>query len=485
VSPASQGFYVLVVDDEDYVRESVAAALKSAGIVNVASAAEPIEAMDFLSSHDVSLVLLDLTMPGMSGEELLARIREEQPGASVVVVTGNRDVEKAVECMRAGAADYLIKPVERERLVSTVRRIIEHQELIRENEAIKERLLSGQAQRNAAFSAIATADPQMLQLMAYAEAIAKSSHPVLVTGETGVGKELFSRAVHELSGRKGELVAVNAAGLDDALFADLLFGHRKGAYTGADSDLEGLIDRARDGTLFLDEIGDLSAASQLKLLRVIETGEYFPLGSDLMRRGRARFIVATNRDLDVVVGTSYFRRDLYYRLRAHRIRIPPLRERLGDLPLLVERFIASAAAELGKDPPTAPSELYLLFRGYGFPGNVRELQSMVFEAVNAERSSCLSLSVFRVAIGAVNGDGIGAAAMNRGGATAASSESPTLVFPNPLPSASELTELLFDEAMKRAGGSQSVAARLLGVSPQAVSKRLKTRKTQDGRSNKG
>ncbi len=468
---AAPGFCVLIVDDEDYVRESVVAALKSAGIANVATAAEPIEAMEQLATHDVGLVLLDLTMPGMSGEELLARIREEQPGASVVVITGNRDVEKAVECMRAGAADYLVKPVERERLVATARRIIEHQELLRENEAIKERLLSGQAPRNPAFASIATADPRMLQVMAYAEAIAKSSHPVLVTGETGVGKELFSRAVHDLSGRKGELIAVNAAGLDDALFADLLFGHRKGAYTSADSDLEGLIDKARDGTLFLDEIGDLSPASQLKLLRVIETGEYFPLGSDLMRRGRARFIVATNRDLDAVVGASHFRRDLYYRLRGHRIRIPPLRERLGDLPLLVERFIAAAAAELGKRPPTAPSELYPLLRAYGFPGNVRELQAMVFEAVNAERSGSLPLSTFIEAIGDAAS----------GGKNPASGQSPgpALVFPNPLPSASELTELLFDEALKRAGGSQSVAARLLGVSPQAVSKRLKSRKMND------
>jgi DNA-binding NtrC family response regulator len=480
VSPTGPGFCVLVVDDEDYVRESVAAALKSAGIANVAMAGSPIEAMELLASRDVGLVLLDLTMPGMSGEELLVRIREEQPGASVIVVTGNRDVEKAVECMRAGAADYLVKPVERERLVATARRMIEHQELIRENEAIKDRLLSISAQRNAAFSTIATADQRMLQLMAYAEAIAKSAHPVLITGETGVGKELFSRAVHELSGRKGELITVNAAGLDDSLFADLLFGHRKGAYTGADTDLEGLIDRAKDGTLFLDEIGDLSSASQLKLLRVIETGEYFPLGSDLMRRGRARFIVATNRELDAASGATHFRRDLYYRLRAHRIRIPPLRERLGDLPLLVERFIASASAELGKKPPLAPPELYPLLRSYTFPGNVRELQSMVFEAVNAHATvsgglDSLSLAVFSEAIeDSASGPGPGQIT----GAPSTSAGA-LLIFPNPLPSASEVTELLFDEALKRAGGSQSVAARLLGVTPQAVSKRLRSRKNKN------
>jgi DNA-binding NtrC family response regulator len=467
------GFSILVVDDETYVRASIESALKSAGIGNVTGASEPVEAMEIIASREVGIVLLDLSMPVMSGEELLLRIREEQPGIAVVVVTGNRDIDKAVECMRAGAADYLVKPVERERLVATVRRLIEHQELLRENEDIKERLLSAKVPRNAAFSEIATADARMLQLMGYVDAIARSSHPVLVTGETGVGKELFSRAVHAISGRKGELVAINAAGLDDSLFADLLFGHRKGAYTGADSDLEGLIDKAKDGTLFLDEIGDLSPASQLKLLRVIETGEYFPLGSDLMRRGKARFVVATNRDLDAAVASGHFRRDLYYRLRAHRVRIPPLRERLGDLPLLVERFIAAAAEELGKKPPIAPQELYPLLRSYSFPGNVRELQSMVFEAVNGATANVLPLSIFRDVIEDAKREG------HSGGersAEARAQNGPELLFPNPLPSASELTALLFDEALKRADGNQSVAARLLGVSPQAVSKRMRSRR---------
>lgn len=472
---SGSGFSILVVDDEDYVRASIVSALKSAGVGNVVSASEPVEAMEVIASRDVGIVFLDLSMPVMSGEELLMRIREEQPGIAVVVVTGNRDIDKAVECMRSGASDYMVKPVERERLVATVRRLIEHQELLRENEAIKERLLSAKDPRNAAFSPVATADARMLQLMGYVDAIARSSHPVLVTGETGVGKELFSRAVHSISGRKGELVAINAAGLDDSLFADLLFGHRKGAYTGADSDLEGLIDKARDGTLFLDEIGDLSPASQLKLLRVIETGEYFPLGSDLMRRGKARFVVATNRDLDAAVASGHFRRDLYYRLRAHRVRIPPLRERLGDLPLLVERFISEAAEELGKKPPVAPDELYALLRSYSFPGNVRELQSMVFEAVNASTSGLLPLPIFKEAMDDAKSEPRKKGRHSSGDEEAAP-DGPEIVFPNPLPSASELTALLFDEALKRADGNQSVAARLLGVSPQAVSKRLKSRK---------
>jgi DNA-binding NtrC family response regulator len=197
-----------------------------------------------------------------------------------------------------------------------------------------------------------------------------------------------------------------------------------------------------------------------------------------MRRGKARFIVATNRDLDAAVASGHFRRDLYYRLRAHRVRIPSLRERLGDLPLLVERFIAEAAAELKREPPQAPEELYPLLRNYDFPGNVRELQAMVFEAVNAATADSLPLSVFRDAIGdalvEAKGSAKGAAKVD-----AASNDRASFNFPNPLPSAGELTELLFDEALKRAEGNQSVAARLLGVSPQAVSKRLKARKSKD------
>jgi DNA-binding NtrC family response regulator len=466
---ANPVFTILIVDDEEYVLASVETALKAEGFTNIATARNSKEAMEIFAAKDVGLVLLDLAMPGMHGESLLEKIREEQPGVSAVVITGNRNIEKAVECMRLGASDYLLKPVERERLGATVKRLVEHQELLRENQAIKERLLSTTPRRCEAFSSVATADPRMLQLMAYAEAIARSSHPVLITGETGVGKELFSRAVHELSGRKGQLVAVNAAGLDDALFSDLLFGHRKGAYTSADSDREGLIDKARDGTLFLDELGDLSLASQVKLLRVIETGEYFPLGSELMRRGRARFIVATNRDLEADVRAGTFRKDLYYRLRAHLIRIPPLRERMGDLPLLVELFVARCAAELGKEPPEVPNELYALLRGYDFPGNVRELQSMVFEAVNEHMLGPLPLAPFRAAIGAREDASI--RPQEKG--------STSIVFPNPLPSASELTEMLFDEALRRAEGNQSVAARLLGVSPQAVSKRLKLRRERD------
>ena len=457
-------FPIAIVDDEEYVLASVENILKSEGFGNVVAVRD---AKDFLVlAEDLSIeaVLLDLMMPGTDGRELLARLRQERPQTSVIVITGNKDIDKAVECMKLGAADYLTKPVEAARLASSVRRLIQMKELERENLEIREKLLFPGRRRHPAFDTIATAGKSMGPLFAYTEAIAPSSHPVLISGETGVGKELFARAVHDLSGREGAFVAVNVAGLDDGFFSDLLFGHRAGAYTGSQGSLDGLIERAKNGSLFLDEIGDLSSGSQVKLLRVIESGEYYPLGSDLLKRSKARIIVATNRNLEKAIETGEFRRDLYYRLHSHRLHIPPLRNRKEDLPFLVERFFEQSAAELSKKIPSPPPELFGLLRSYDFPGNVRELRAMIFEAITRHEGGVLSLSCFKELMGERR--------------QAAIPPSTTAAFPSPLPSLKELSELLFDEALRRAEGSQSLAAQLLGISPQAVSKRLKARKTK-------
>ena len=232
-----------------------------------------------------------------------------------------------------------------------------------------------------AFAEIVTQNPTMHALFRYVEAIARSPQPVLITGETGTGKELMARAVHRLAAPRGDFVAVNVAGLDDQVFSDTLFGHTRGAFTGADRPREGLITRAEDGTLFLDEIGDLAAVSQVKLLRLLQEGTYYPLGADRPRQSRARVVVATNRDVvqDVQAGT--FRKDLYYRLRAHHVQLPPLRARRDDLALLVTHCLAKAATALHKPVPTPPLALYQLLHTYTFPGNVRELEAMVFDAV--------------------------------------------------------------------------------------------------------
>jgi DNA-binding NtrC family response regulator len=305
----------------------------------------------------------------------------------------------------------------------------------------------------------------MRAVFAYVEAVAKSPQPLLITGESGVGKELIARAAHSLSGCRGKLVTVNVAGLDDTVFADTLFGHLRGAYTGAEQPRRGMVEEAADGTLFLDEIGDLSIPSQVKLLRLLQEGEYFPLGSDLPKRLKARIIVATHQDLAGREAAGTFRRDLYYRLHTHQVHLPPLRERRSDIPLLLEHFLAEAARTLGKPQPVPPKGLLPLLAGYSFPGNVRELKAMIYDAVSQQRERTLSLELFaRVAERSRPESGANAAPPQRHNPFAGFEELPTF---------GDAAAFLVLEAMERAGGNQTTAARLLGISQPALSKRLK------------
>jgi DNA-binding NtrC family response regulator len=296
------------------------------------------------------------------------------------------------------------------------------------------------------------------------EAVAASPRPLLITGETGVGKELVARAVHALSGRKGNFVPVNVAGLDDHVFADTLFGHRKGAFTNALEARAGLLEQAAGGTLFLDEIGDLSAASQVKLLRLLQDGEYLPLGADIAKRSDARAVVATNQDLESARNSGRFRKDLYYRLCGHRVHLPPLRERREDLPVLLDHFLGEAARSLEKRRPTPPDELHTLLAVYPFPGNVRELESMVFNAVSLHSAGKLSMDAFKAVIferqPALAGEAEGREPPGR------------LLFPERLPTLKQVEDALVEEALRRAGGNQSIAATLLGITRQAMNKRV-------------
>jgi len=322
--------------------------------------------------------------------------------------------------------------------------------------------------RPEAFAAVLTRSQNMLSVFLSLEAIAASSQPVLITGETGTGKDLLALVVHNLSGREGAFLAANVAGFDDSLFTDTLFGHKKGSFTGAVQDRKGLVEQAAEGTLFLDEIGELSVASQVKLLRLLEAREYFPIGSDSVKRSSARVVLATNRDLPALVGEGGFRKDLYYRLSTHRLEIPPLRARKEDIPLLADHFLAQAAAELGKKPPTPPPQLYTLLATYDFPGNIRELKSMVYDAVSRHRGGVLSLELFRERIGPGAGPPVQPA------------ETP-LAFADRLPTLEQGVQMLIDEALQRSQGNQSIAAQLLGLSQQALSKRL-SRKKKDSSS---
>jgi DNA-binding NtrC family response regulator len=463
---ASPPFGVLLVDDELAWLRSLSLTLeRAAGLTHVVTCQDPRRVMELLGGDDIGVVLLDLTMPHLSGEDLLARIAADHPDVSVIVVSGMNQVETAVRCMKLGAFDYHVKTDEEDRLVAGVLRAIRMQELQRENSEMTSRFLSGAPRHPEAFSAIVTRDRTMQTLFSYVEAVAKSPHPLLITGESGVGKELVARAAHTLSGDKGPLVAVNVAGLDDTVFADTLFGHVRGAYTGADQPRRGIVEEAADGTLFLDEIGDLSIASQVKLLRFLQEGEYFPLGSDRPKRVKARVIAATHQDLTAKEKAGAFRRDLYYRLRTHRVRVPPLRERKGDLPLLLEHFLDEAATALGKRKPTAPKQLLQLLATHDFPGNVRELKSMVFDAVSVHKDRVLSMESFLAAVG------LGHPALATVDA-GADNRNPFGGLDR-LPTFEEALELLVKEAMARAGGNQTLAARLIGLTQSALSKRIK------------
>lgn len=459
-------FGVLLVDDEPAWLRSLSLTLeRSAGIANILTCQDSRLVMNLLEEHEIGLILLDLTMPHITGDELLGMIAERHPEIAVIIISGMNQIESAVNCMKLGAFDYFVKTVEEDRLISGVLRAIRMLELERQNREMSSRMLSGELRHPEAFSGIVTTDRAMHAIFSYIEAVALSSEPLLIIGESGAGKELIAKAAHTLSRCPGQLVAVNVAGLDDNVFADTLFGHTRGAFTGADQARRGMIEEAADGTLFLDEIGDLSIQSQVKLLRLLQEGEYFPLGSDRPKRLKARVIVATHQDLELKQAAGTFRRDLYYRLCIHLVQVPPLRERKGDLPLLLDHFLEEAARALGKKKPTPPRELADLLATYAFPGNIRELKAMIYNAVSIHRDRVLSMETFLKTIGKTEDK-----TPNSGGP---SPERNLYSGLERLPTFGEAAELLVEEAMSRANGNQTIAARLLGISQPALSKRLK------------
>ncbi|HYA14337.1 MAG TPA: sigma-54 dependent transcriptional regulator [Syntrophales bacterium] len=460
-------FGVLLVDDEPAWLDSLSLSLERiAGITNTILCQDSRQVMDILSERDIGLILLDLTMPHLTGEELLRMITEQHPEIAVIVITGMNQIEIAVKCMKLGAFEYFVKTAEEDRLVTGVFHAVRMVELQRENREMGSRLLDGSLEYPEAFAGIKTKSRKMLSIFLYIESIAKSAQPIFITGESGVGKELVARVSHEISGCTGEMVCVNVAGLDDNMFADTLFGHVKGAYTSADIARSGMIEEAAHGTLFLDEIGDLSIPSQVKLLRVLQEGEYYPLGSDKPRRKTARVIVATNQDISAKLAASQFRKDLYYRLQTHKVNIPPLRERKEDLPLLLDTFLEEAATDFARKKPAVPKELLNLLETYSFPGNVRELRSMVYDAISRHRSGILSMDSFVRAMGRQEYFDV---LVSPGKADEAN------IFAGfgTLPTYNKALKLLTDEAMVRAKGNQSLAARLLGISQSALNKRLK------------
>ncbi len=462
---------ILHVDDEKSWLLSLSVALeRTHGINHVISCSDSREVTDILARQPVSLVILDLNMPNLSGEDLLGRIAESHPEIPVIILTGRNQIETAVNCMRLGAFDFFIKTMEDERIFAGVRRALQLSALKEENRRLSRGVLQDGLEHPAAFEGIVTGNAQMRSICRYLEAVAQSGEPVLITGESGVGKELFARAVHRLGRPHGPMVALNVAGLDDNVFSDTLFGHTRGAFTGALQTRAGMIEQAADGTLFLDEIGDLDPVSQVKLLRLLQEREYLPLGSDRPKSCRARMVAATNQPLAEIQQRGRFRKDLYYRLCAHQVRIPPLRERQDDIPLLLAHFLEEAACALGKKRPTPPRELQVLLATYHFPGNVRELRAMVFNAVSLHQKGKLSMQTFRQAIESGRAEAVGAEPVGVSGAVSGGP------VPAGFASLQEAVNAHVSEALRLAVGNQTIAARMLGISGAALSKRLKKRR---------
>jgi DNA-binding NtrC family response regulator len=469
---------ILVVDDDPVALEVIQVNLRGHGFEPILTAVSGEQALEIVRSRSVAVMILDLFMPGMGGFEVLSHVARERPWLPVIVVTVSDSVDAAVQCMRQGAFDFMTKPIDRHRLSSSVSHALRVRDL--EDRLV---LYSGSPEDDrgpanpALFQEIVTNSPRMRMIFHYIEAIAPSPNSVLITGESGTGKELVARAVHRASARAGEFVAVNVAGLDDAMLSDTLFGHHRGAFTGADKSRSGLVERAAEGTLFLDEIGDLDPASQTKLLRLLQEGEYYPLGSDRPSHAKLRVVAATNADMQQRQRDGRFRKDLYYRLISHRIDIPPLRERPEDIEALASLFARRTAESIGRDEPRLSRAAHALLRSYSFPGNVRELQAIMADAVSR-------------ATGVVTADLLrdrmhtsGHADNARVAPTSPDPDDSTQIegrfwWQGAFPRLDEVEELLIAEALRRSNLNQSAAARMLGVSQSTLSRRLNKRQNR-------
>ncbi|WP_419176232.1 sigma-54-dependent transcriptional regulator [Desulfosediminicola sp.] len=458
---------ILLVDDEQTELDAYAMLLHSMGVKNIFTLNDSSVVLETLDSNRASIVFLDLNMPKVSGIEVLKALRAKRPHIPVIIITANSEIETAVECLKIGAHDYLVKPIDLKTFSSALRNALEIGLLRNEVLSLKGIRFEQERNANTAFDAIVTRSGAMHAIFKYIEATATSGLPTLILGETGSGKELLARAIHEVSNLPGEFVAVDVSGLDDTLFSDTLFGHRKGAYTGADHPRPGMIEKAANGTLFLDEVGDLSETSQVKLLRLLQENIYYPLGSDQPRQCNARIITAANKDLSKLAGgKGVFRMDLYYRLSTHLIKVPPLRERKEDIPLLVDHLLKQAAGIMNKNVPSVSEEVVEFLCRHPFFGNIRELKAYIFDAV--------ALCEFDVLNDTIILDRL------EGAASVTGNEEPVSVGTNSLesifghfPTLTELTDYAVNLAMTISDNNQSRASRLLGISRQAIHKRLK------------
>jgi two-component system NtrC family response regulator len=373
---------ILVVDDDESLRRVLQVQLEQQGY-SVTSAASAQQALSALQLRSYDLVVTDLKMPGLSGIELLKQMRSQYPETTVIILTAFGTVETAVQAMKAGAYDYLTKPVDPEEMSLVVGRALEHLRLVREVWILRSSL-----NRKYGFENILGHSEDLLQVLETAARAAHTNSTVLIRGETGTGKELLARAIHLNSPRKERsLITINCAAIPKELLESELFGHKKGAFTGAVADRKGKVELADGGTLFLDEIGEMPLELQVKLLRLIQDGEIEKLGSESRNQVDVRIIAATHRDLQAMIEDGTFREDLYYRLAVIPLALPPLRERAEDIPDLVQTFFRKSQQKHGRPELVMSPALLPYFAGYRWPGNVRELENVIERIVILARGT--------------------------------------------------------------------------------------------------
>jgi DNA-binding NtrC family response regulator len=375
---------LLIVDDEASLRDFLTIVFEGEGW-SIEAAATLADARAAVQRHEPDVILCDLMLPDGSGIDFLRELKAQNPSIAVVMITAHTSTKSAIDALKAGATDYIAKPFDIEELKVIVGKAVERKELEDENLHLRSAL-----EERFTFSNIIGRSPKMQEIFSIVQRIAKTTSTVLISGESGTGKELIARAIHYNSGRRGKFVSINCGALPETLLESELFGHERGAFTGAIREKRGLFHEADRGTIFLDEIGETSTAMQIKLLRVLQDRVVRRVGSNVETTVDVRVIAATNRDLSDSIQKGTFREDLFYRINVIPIALPPLRQRREDIPLLVEHFIAKFCATLGVPQKRISSDAMRAIEKYHWPGNVRELENVVERMIALETSDVLT-----------------------------------------------------------------------------------------------
>ncbi len=441
---------VIVIDDDQAVLNYLNIFLLQAGTFEVTTLSDSTKAYDALKNGVYDLLLLDMDMPEITGLDILKKIHEEDIDIQTIVLTGVEDIELAVSAMKLGALEYLTKPVDVDRLLNLMRSALEQRRLSKDMES--ESKTAANLRFKEAFKEVITQDTKMNEIFIMIEKMALTDNSVLIWGESGTGKELIARAIHKISKRSGErFVAVNAGAFANELFASEFFGYNQGAFTGATSNKKGFLEEADKGTLFLDEIGELALPTQVKLLRVLQEGEFFRLSSTKNQKVDVRIIAATNKNLQEEMRLGNFRKDLFYRLNINSVYLPPLRERKGDVKLLVDYFIKKYSTE---KTPQISTEVYKMLEAYPWPGNIRELQNACERAVLLSRGGPINEKYF----------------MLNGNALTNKAESELAIRAGL--SVSETEKRLIIETLRVTDNNRTRAAELLGISIRTLRNKL-------------